>query len=1726
MEQPSAAEQRAVAVAKLKRAASLPRTVDGRRPPMHAGAVSEGERSQVEKVEESKLDDDSPPMSDVGAVIDRQEEENPEYEAEKEGSEAKAEDGKTEEEGAITSPPQTPLPFEEPTPKTKRRSRSRSRGRGSKDFKNKTRALQSPIPNPSTANDSSPDEDPNPPLTQFNGFTSPPLMSPIPSHFALLQQRIFASPEPGMMYPGTSPPTPMLPTLQDIQREALQRGLFRSNSAAARLIALQQLTAEAYDPMAAMHMPAQGKLGRNNTVAGGERADARRAMMRRLGERLREADEAQTSGGEEVPVAPPPKRKRRSRRGSTNRPAVVDDRELSSTTTPNTPIVPSSSLPLSLDGLPDPPRPPSGARSPTPNARSSSIERSREDTLAKLLGSPSTSYEYETAMERRGVVVEEDDMPERLSPPRPPFSNLPKTPVRGGDGRKPHTSDAPSSFLSDSPGIGVPVYLSDASDRQNEMFPSSPFATPLKEKSGVEDEEEVLFQMNGDMSQQLPWNDGYEREISWVADPGTSHSLHTERSADLLSVISVPDSRRIPINDDDEFDDEGPVVPVPVDTGSAEPAFDEEDEALSQPLYSRSQDSVHEHETSPEPVVLDEPPSPFSAVPMQVHPSTDSSFRVYPARLSVATPVHPELSSANSEYVDWDDRVIAPDNSGKKNGEGGTISKWDKVKNAFVRTGSNGGRRSRTNSIRERNPNTDSSVSRESGASLTSSSKADKGRFLVLTIRESSVNIQFPTADVLATLFPSSPGAVSPVPPPSTEHMHKYNDAKLFPFPGMKKLEEQMKRSAGQPFNASSPDIIFAPNSEDISPLSSTSSQTPQASPEFRRDRKLSHQASDSRLLPKFSAFNSPQALSSAPSTSSHPEYYNISPSSTNGTGWLNGKLPTNREGVKKWLTAKKIFSSQSSQPSYPSLQISPPIVDPRSKAASKKPSLSDLLKGRKENEIMADWEDISKTPTSTSGSTLLGRGSVKDGRESTVRDASIPQADTLPAMETPKDPVDIPSANSPNGEAQYALYPSRHDDPTVPLPSPPDLTSTTPDPMSSLDEYPIRSSTSTLSSDRSPAVMVQSQSSVVLERLDEMLNRGSKGPSEASLIDDPPRQLVWSSAVLQVANSNTVKDRFLFLFNDILVIAKPVLLDQDSLLDSTKPSPLDRKFMVKSVVQLRQLRFTADRDDPQTKAYSTSIANRHPLIRTFAVQFTKEPDHAISTFFEKTGTRDDAVVLGRVLFKSLDLDRARLGSYLSRRTSKVVLKAYIDGFGFSGIRLDRALRVFLQSLHIPASSRSSHSNPMDYMVDAFASRWYEANAGIVAYEKDLAVRVARALVQLNEVLHGGIVQEPGPLGPLKRNVTNRDFIDAFRRYDPRCLVSDALLDKMYTSIRREPLSQARNSATTTSPDFTITLKRPVPPRLTYRMQSEPIILRIPQPDPNLTIVLHGQDLIFDPPTLTFTRSAEASFRITGTSLGLKTISFSRSGQAALLYSGLPLSSPIVVERSFMRNTFQVAFLNHAQQKKKYMFSVDDPVLRHNWTANLKHYADIANANAAQEPPPSRFRRAAEEIAFRVLQETLISYEDSEWDKAVRSLSASPAPLSAPGSSSQLAVNQNGNGSAQPSAALSPRRSRLEGGSSHVRSKSRSQIYHRSGPGMVEQQQLDMLLAASPTPDEVMDQEVQIENVARLWSGKELEMVCTQNSLVALALERVGAGADEVREDGSQLYLRSQVAVS
>ena len=1022
----------------------------------------------------------------------------------------------------------------------------------------------------------------------------------------------------------------------------------------------------------------------------------------------------------------------------------------------------------------------------------------------------------------------------------------------------------------------------------------------------------------------------------------------------------------------------------------------------------------------------------------------------------VITPTFERVPTNGGDYSEWEETTRVITEVTPKRNEGGY---WERVKGAFSRSTSQNGRRSRTNSVGGRpRDTTDSSISRESGASLTSGKTDKDGMF---AFQQSQPAVQTSNSSPVSASplpLPSTKGGASPFPAYSPNDMSKYMDSKLFPFPGMMVELERRNKAKAMLNSASSPDIS---SGADPASHGSGSSNATGQSPELGRDRKLSHQASDTRLLAKF---NVPQAPPmSANVSSSSTDYFSMpSPQSnapTTPTHIPTLKLPTTREGVKKWLSAKKLFSSGSGFATN----------TPERLELGTKSSMTDLFFSKKD-DLAADWEDVgsekSRGATSTSGSTLKGKISASPATDTSFRQAVD---DAFGSM--------LPDRLGKSGDSSPHITETPISESAPEVPSPPaPPSSTTPDPQSSMDGYHSRSGSASLSTLSSHPVIDAtksgSQEPSIFELMDELLNRADPSLPQVQ-IEDPPRRLLLSSPVLQVVNSNTVKDRFLFLFNDILVIAKPILHDQDSLMDPSILTVLDRRFIIKSVVQLRNLRVKADRDDSRTQVHMSGSL-KHSLTRTFVHNFAKDPDHAIATLFERARSRDDPVGLGQLMFRTLDLDRAKLGDYLSRRTSKLVLKAYIDGFGFTGLRIDHALRVFLQSINVPSKPSPTH-NPMESILDAFGSRWYEANLGAVAYDKDLAVKLAKAIVQLNEVLHGGVGQEPGPTGPPLRNVIARDFVGAFRRYDPRGQVSDEVLEEIYTSIRNEHLTQAR-AVVPGEPDITIVAKRALPTRLTYRVQSEPVILRIPHPDPDLSIQLFGQDLLFDPPVLTFAKSSEASFRITGTSLGPKRITMRRSGSNALLYSGLPQSSSVVVERAFMRNTFQLAFSDMHCDRRRYMFSVDDPVLRHQWAASLKRQVEIASSSYATlvtDAGTTKFQLAAEAVAFRVLYESLLC---DEFGRNTRSLSPPPPPQS-PSTSGTLHR-------------FDKQQQRSFGAYLHARSKSRSQWYHNSMAGKME---IDLEV---PIDDEI-DATEGVAPPQKMWKGKDIEALCRQNSSVA-----------------------------
>ena len=122
----------------------------------------------------------------------------------------------------------------------------------------------------------------------------------------------------------------------------------------------------------------------------------------------------------------------------------------------------------------------------------------------------------------RQVVVEEDgDAAEHqntiMAKPRPShehvttYNGRSDTPPRVTP-HPPHTPVAPSSTSLESADTGVPAYLSGSAQEQQEVFPTSPFATPWRGKQ--EDEEDSHTESEPASLRRSPWSITFGREIS------------------------------------------------------------------------------------------------------------------------------------------------------------------------------------------------------------------------------------------------------------------------------------------------------------------------------------------------------------------------------------------------------------------------------------------------------------------------------------------------------------------------------------------------------------------------------------------------------------------------------------------------------------------------------------------------------------------------------------------------------------------------------------------------------------------------------------------------------------------------------------------------------------------------------------------------------------------------------------------------------------------------------------------------------------------------------------------------------------------------------------------------------------------------------------------------------------------------------------------------------------
>ena len=586
--------------------------------------------------------------------------------------------------------------------------------------------------------------------------------------------------------------------------------------------------------------------------------------------------------------------------------------------------------------------------------------------------------------------------------------------------------------------------------------------------------------------------------------------------------------------------------------------------------------------------------------------------------------------------------------------------------------------------------------------------------------------------------------------------------------------------------------------------------------------------------------------------------------------------------------------------------------------------------------------------------------------------------------------------------------------------------------------------------------------------------------------IADPPRKFLFASPVLQVVSSTSVKDRFLFVFSDLILVAKPIAPVKQEMESDALPT-LDWTFSVKNIIDVTQIKqLSVPTDERRHPAKSTV-----PLMEAFVQDFAWNPDQAIDSVIAQSNLPRTSATIAQLLHQTPELDRLRLTEYLfdsSDGQRREVARVFAGMEKYAGVSIESALRSLLLEMRFPP-----HRAAFEDLLVTFATRWTSSNRGLIkeTFSEQLAVNLVFAIMSLNDALHSHNHPTPGFFSMSMPTWSKDDFLNAFRPRDEAMVLSDRTLARIYSSIRSETIQQAL-LANEAGPRYAARIRSPgVPTRLIYGVYSSPIRITIPRCDASFTIRLYGQDLAFQPQVLSFEKSATQEFRVMSKMLGTRTLVFIKAGKNARHYQtlfkadgasndfGLPRSINLTVERAFKQHCFSLTHSNN----RKVMFSVEGEAKKRRCVDSIreimKEQEDGQRNNIAQALSLHVLKEALEETEEPVTAAMGLQRSASSAAASTRSAPSVSMLSRAPSDSRALGVAA-GLGAAQ--------------GSEMSRQESVSRHYYQS-QGASER---DLALLAGP--DTAAEGRAEETASARPIRGDDLVLTVRQNSLLSLVV--------------------------
>uniref|UniRef100_A0A665TNA9 Golgi-specific brefeldin A-resistance guanine nucleotide exchange factor 1 n=1 Tax=Echeneis naucrates TaxID=173247 RepID=A0A665TNA9_ECHNA len=189
-------------------------------------------------------------------------------------------------------------------------------------------------------------------------------------------------------------------------------------------------------------------------------------------------------------------------------------------------------------------------------------------------------------------------------------------------------------------------------------------------------------------------------------------------------------------------------------------------------------------------------------------------------------------------------------------------------------------------------------------------------------------------------------------------------------------------------------------------------------------------------------------------------------------------------------------------------------------------------------------------------------------------------------------------------------------------------------------------------------------------------------------------------------------------------------------------------------------------------------IKTKKKLLITGTEQFNQKPKKGIQFLQEKglLSSPMDTNQVAQWLRENPRLDKKMIGEYISDRKNMELLDSFVNTFVFQGLRIDEALRLYLEAFRLPGEAPV-----IQRLLETFTDNWHKVN-GSPFMSNDAGFALAYAVIMLNTDQHNHNVRKqniPMTVEQFKKNLKgvngNKDF-------------DQDMLEDIYNAIRNEEI--------------------------------------------------------------------------------------------------------------------------------------------------------------------------------------------------------------------------------------------------------------------------------------------------------------------------------------------------